>query len=59
MSEIKVIVIEGLNEYSIEFIQEIEKVVDAALLQVGFSRTGTEKYDELICMKYWQFAVCK
>jgi len=46
----------GLDEYSIEFIQQIENRVDSALVEVGFVRTETSKSADSIRFVYRQFA---
>jgi hypothetical protein len=45
------------GEYSIEYIHWFEKQMDAALIPMGYSRVGTEKSDDKIEFRYYQFAV--
>jgi len=45
----------GLDNMSIELIQAIEKMVDCALVQYGFSRIGTDKEKDKVVYKYRQF----
>lgn len=46
----------GLDEYDIEFIQNIESRIDSALVGVGFARTETSKSSDSVRFVYRQFA---
>lgn len=43
-----------LEEYDIEFIQQIERHIDKALAPLGFTRSGTTKAEKTELV-YWQF----
>jgi len=45
----------GLNDYSIEFIQQIEKALDETLGSLGFSRNSSTKSGDKVKLSYYQF----
>ncbi len=53
--DIVVTINHSLDEYSIEFIQQIEKSLDDALAKVGFTRSTSTKGPKIEFV-YWQFA---
>lgn len=55
--DIVVTINHGRDEFSIEFIQQIEKRIDEALAGVGFSRSLTTK-GNIVELVYWQFGQC-
>lgn len=54
--DIVVTINHSLDEYSIEFIQQIEKALDDALVKVGFTRSTSTKENKVEFV-YWQFAM--
>jgi hypothetical protein len=56
--DIVVTINHGLDEYDIEFIQQIEKHIDAALAPVGFTRSTSTKGGKTVEFVYWQFGQC-
>ena len=46
----------GLNEISIERIQQIEKAIDSGLGHVGYSRSASTKNSDYVEFNYYQFA---
>ena len=48
----------GLNNWSIEWIQDIEKALDVALVRQGYTRTTTTKADEYLLFNYKLFGKC-
>ncbi len=48
----------GLDNCSIEFVRQIEKDIDAAMLSNGFARTTTTKAGDSLEFNYRQFGVC-
>jgi len=47
-----------LDEYDIEFVQQIERHIDKALAPIGFTRSKTTKGDK-IELVYWQFGFAR
>jgi len=46
----------GLDSYEIGLIQQIEKLLDNALQQVGFTRSTSVKAGHKVEFVFWQFA---
>ena len=48
----------GLQAHCIEFIQHIEKELDAVMVGNGFVRTTTTKAADVVQFNYRQFGIC-
>ena len=57
--DIVVLINHSLDEYPIEFIQQLECAIDKALGSVGFTRSVTSKGDGVQKLVYYQFAFCQ
>lgn len=44
------------KDYSIEYIQWLEQSFDKALIPMGYSRSGTDKFTEKVVIKYRSFS---
>jgi len=55
---IKVAFDQGLDDFSIEFVQAFEKDLDKAMVEYGFTRSTTTKAGGFLEFDYRQFGRC-